>query len=279
VDEAAYRNVLSRLAKAGVHGIFVGGSAGEGPLLAWPEWKRMVEIAFDEAGEKVMLLGGVSDTSTAKVLEKTSVLRSIGYGWFVVTPTFYIALNTAEEHLRLFGRAREAGGDMEMIAYNIPKCVGSVIEADTMLSMARQGWIRVCKESSGDVDYLKRLLNEGPELGLGVLVGDEPLVAMGLQLGGKGIVPVCGNYDPALFLTAYETAGRGEESQLTALQERIMYIRERLVLGGPCWLAGIKYAVSALGIGNGRVVSPLAPAPADQRKVLDELIREDEMKA
>ena len=38
VDEAAFRKGLRRLISAGVHAIFVGGSAGEGPLLTAYEW-------------------------------------------------------------------------------------------------------------------------------------------------------------------------------------------------------------------------------------------------
>ena len=45
VDEAAFRKGLRRLVDAGVHAIFVGGSAGEGPLLADREWERMATIA------------------------------------------------------------------------------------------------------------------------------------------------------------------------------------------------------------------------------------------
>ncbi len=38
VDEAAYRAQFRRLIKAGVHGIFAGGSACKGPLLTLSEW-------------------------------------------------------------------------------------------------------------------------------------------------------------------------------------------------------------------------------------------------
>ena len=74
VDEAAFRKVLRRLIKAGVHGIFVGGSAGEGPLLTDAQWRRMVEIAFDEVKGAIPLLGGAIDTSSRKVCEKVEVL-------------------------------------------------------------------------------------------------------------------------------------------------------------------------------------------------------------
>jgi 4-hydroxy-tetrahydrodipicolinate synthase len=275
VDESAFRKALRRLIKVGVNGIFVGGSAGEGPLLSASAWRRMMETACDEVGDQVALLGGVSDTSTVRVVEKIEILRSIGFRRFVLTPTFYLSLKTEQEHIRLFGRARDAGGDMEMIAYNIPQCVGSSLPVEWVCEMARRGWIRCCKESSGDMPYLKRLIAQGAECGLDVLVGDEPSMAEGLQAGGKGIVPVCANFDPALFLRTIQAAMNGNRAELQTLQQRILDVRNILVVAGPCWLAGIKYSLSALGIGNGKPVSPLEPPPKEQVAKIDELIRRE----
>ena len=75
VDEAAFRKGLRRLIHAGVHGIFVGGSAGEGPLLVDAQWRRMVEIAFNEVGDDVPLLAGAIDTSARRAREPSSRTR------------------------------------------------------------------------------------------------------------------------------------------------------------------------------------------------------------
>jgi 4-hydroxy-tetrahydrodipicolinate synthase len=74
VDEDAYRGLLRFLMGSGVHGIFVGGTAGEGPLLTLDEWERMAVIAFEECHGKVHLLGGTLDTSTRRVIEKAKIL-------------------------------------------------------------------------------------------------------------------------------------------------------------------------------------------------------------
>ena len=58
VDEAAFRRVIRGLVGAGVHGLFVGGSAGEGPLLATDQWRRMAETALDEVGDALPVLCG-----------------------------------------------------------------------------------------------------------------------------------------------------------------------------------------------------------------------------
>ncbi|MCX7803734.1 MAG: dihydrodipicolinate synthase family protein [Planctomycetota bacterium] len=275
VDERAFRNSLRRLAKAGVHGIFVGGSAGEGPLLTDREWRRMAEIAFDEVGRRLPLLGGAIDTSTRRVCDKVRALREVGYRHAVVTPTFYIAAKTPSEHLRLFGAARDAAGDMELVAYNIPGCTGSTVAVDTFCAMAKRRWIRCCKESSGDFPYLLDLIRRGADAGLSVLAGDEKTSGRALLAGACGIVPVCANYDPETFLRLYAAGRAGNRAAVARHMKRVNLLRDTLPLSGPCWLAGIKYAVSVLGIGSGLPISPLEPASAGRKKRIDALIESD----
>jgi len=273
VDVAAFRKVLKHLVAAGVHGIFVGGSAGEGPLLTAKAWRCMMETAHDEVAGKADLLGGVSDTSTARMVEKIEILKAIGFARFVVTPSFYLSVKTPQEHLRLFGRAKDVAGDMEMIAYNIPQCVGAPLAVETICEMARRGWVRCCKESSGDKAYLTRLITEGKQVGLEVMVGDELSIPEGMQAGGKGIVPVCANFDPKLFLCLYNAAVEGNAAEVQKRYQRMLDIRNILVVAGVSWLAGIKYSLSKLGMGNGKPVSPLEPTGKEQAAKIDELIR------
>lgn len=275
VDEAAFRKVLRRLINSGVNAVFVGGSAGEGPLLSDRQWQRMVEVAFDEVGGAIPLFGGAIDTSTRRVCDKVKTLREIGYQHFVVTPTFYIAVKTPAEHLRVYGQAKEAAGDMEMIAYNIPQCTASTLAVDTVCEMARRGWIRYCKESSGDLPYIKELIARGKDAGLTVLAGDEFTSNEALLAGAGGIVPVCANYDPATFLRLFDAGSRGDREELSRVMTRMLMVRETLVLSGPCWLSGIKYSVAALGIGSGMPVSPLEPSDAQRMARIDALIKAD----
>jgi 4-hydroxy-tetrahydrodipicolinate synthase len=275
VDEAAFRKILRRLVTAGAHGIFVGGSAGEGPLLVDAQWQRMVEIARDEVGRDLPLLAGAIDTSARRVCDKVAILKRVGYRYFVLTPTFYIANKAAAEHLRLFGQAKEAAGKMEMVAYNIPQCTGSVLAIDTILEMARRGWIRCCKESSGDWKYLKTLIRKGKTVGLDVLAGDEPLLDQALLAGAKGVVPVCANYDPQRYIRLYEAGVNRDRKALAAQMPELMSMRETFLLSGVCWISGMKHALSTLGYGSGLCVSPLEPAEARRKKLIDALIKKD----
>ena len=274
VDEKAYRKGIRRLIDAGIHAIFVGGSAGEGPLLTEREWERMVRIARDEVDGQVHLLGGAIDTSTRKVREKVHILARMGYPYCVVTPTYYISLRSHSEYIRLFGECVESADGMEVIAYNIPSCVHSVIPPEVLFEMARRGWVRYVKESSGDFAYFKRLAVEGAEYGLRLLEGEEPHIAQGMLAGAKGIVPVCANFEPQTYIDAYEAGLAGDEAALGPLQERIVLVRERLLFAGPLWISGIKYAMALLGIGSGLPVSPLAPLGEEAQRSIEQFTRD-----
>jgi 4-hydroxy-tetrahydrodipicolinate synthase len=273
VDEPALRQSVRRLIEAGVHGLFVGGSAGEGPLLADREWRRLMEIVWDENAGRLPILGGVQDASTRKVIDKVVRLREIGYRFYVVTPTFYISAKAGSEQLRLFEACRESAGDMELIAYNIPQVTnGAQINVETFCEAARRGWVRHCKESSGDLKFLSRLVTEGSKVGLRVLMGDERTAADGLRAGAAGLVNLCANIEPETYIRLYDASVRGDQSAMNRAQERINRIVEEVVLTGPCFVSGPKYVLSKLGIGRGTPVSPLEPVSAAQAERIDRFL-------
>jgi 4-hydroxy-tetrahydrodipicolinate synthase len=273
VDEPAFRRVIRRLINSGVHALFVGGSAGEGPLLVAREWQRMVEIAFDEVHGALPLLGGAMDTSTRRVKEKISALAGIGFKYFVLTPSYYYTLQAAGEHLRLFSECAEASQGMEMIVYNIPSAVSSQIPVEVVVELARRGLTRYCKESSADLAYFQRLMAEAAPFGLKVFMGEEPNIAAGLLGGASGIVPVSANLEPKTFVQAYEAGLRQDREELARLQERILLVRSHLPRLAPCWIAGVKYAVAAIGIGSGKPVSPLQPLTVEEKRKLEAFVR------
>ena len=214
VDEPALRAQIRRCLEGGVNGIFVGGSAGMGPLLTDDQWVRLIEIARDEVNDPVPLLGGVMATSTGRAIERIEILAKTGFDHVVVTPTYYITPTRHEEFLDHFDGCRQAS-DMNMIVYNIPSCIGAEIPVGTIVEMVQQGWTRTIKESSGDRDYFMAVMDGLKNTGAAVLQGSEPDIAWGLSSGARGLVPVCANYAPRLFAAAWKASQAGEEDLVT----------------------------------------------------------------
>ena len=270
VDGKALRKLIRRCLTAGVHGIFVGGWAGMGPLLLDDQWRRAMEIAREEVDASHILMGGAIATSTSRAIKQIRLLEQIGFEYMIVTPTFYITLNYENEMLSHFGCCRESS-DMEMVVYNIPDCTGSLIPLATIEEVVRRGWTRVFKESSGDREYFSSVLDICNNYGANVLQGHEPDIEWGLSLGAAGIVPVCANYEPETYVSAWLAAKQGDQEFLRRAQQRISAIRDVLLMGRKNWISGIMYGMSTLGIGSGIPMRPLQELGEEDKLLIDTL--------
>lgn len=275
VDEAGLRTLVRKSIDAGVAAVFAGGSAGAGPLMRDAQWEHMLETVLDEAGDKVHVLAGIIETSTARALDKIKISQRLGNPTIVVTPTFYIALQHDAEMIAHFQACREATSQ-DLIIYNIPGCTGSTISVKAVRQMAEAGWAVAIKESSGDADYFRKLLPIAKETSVSLLQGNETDIGWSLVEGAAGIVPVCANYDAALFVEAYN-AIRQNPVAAQEYQPRLDAVRESLLVGNHNWIAGITWGLHTQGIGSGIPPMPLQPVD-DERKAIIEKLKEETVK-
>ena len=133
---------------------------------------------------------------------------------------------------------------MEMVAYNIPQCTGAAIAIDTVCEMLERGWIRCCKESSGDRAYVLELIRAAKRSGSRCwpATSDERRGALGRGRRDRASLR---NYDPGLFLRLFDAGLRGDREQLARVMDELRELHEALILSSPYWLAGIKYALAA----------------------------------
>lgn len=267
VDIEALRALVKRCTDAGVGGVFMGGSAGTGPLLLDEQWKEAAETVLQEASGKTRAMIGIIETSTARALRQIKLSQEIGYDTIVVTPTYYIALQRDEEVLDHFRACREAT-EQDMIIYNIPSCTGCHVSVNAVRTMVEAGWAVGIKESSGNAEYFKQLLAIGIENGVAVLQGNETDIAWSLQDGAAGIVPVCANYDPAMFVEIYHQSMNGGSGDMMEAQARINALREVLLVGNHNWVSGVTWGLHTLGIGSGVPPRPLQVVDEDRKAVI-----------
>lgn len=238
LSQAALKKQLDFLIDSEVDAIFLGGSAGMGPMLDEQVWKDLMLNAKAIIGNKIKLMAGVIETSTRRAVGKIKFLESIGYTTIVLTPTFYIALERPMEFMRHFGVCREAS-DMQIIAYNIPQCTNSTIPAECLEEMGKKNWLTGLKESSGDRNYFKKALTISRQNNLGIFQGSETDISWSLTEGADGIVPVCANFAPRLYVEAWINRNdkeRLEDIQLKIDQNKINYVTGD---GERNWLWGV----------------------------------------
>ena len=267
IDVGALGRLADHLVSGGVDGAFIAGTSGMGPLLTERQYGRLAESALTSFDGRLPVLAGVIETSTARALERIRLLESLGYRQFVLTSTFYLPPANAEQLLSHFGICAEAT-DMQMVVYDIPVCTGVSIAVETIAEMARRGWTRMVKDSSGDAEHFAELCRVGNEQGLAILQGLLPDMAGLIKMGAAGCVPVTANVRPDLFAAAWGAAQQGDAATTAALQAKIDGMWHTLVAPGD-FLSGSLYVLARAGLLQEVLPDPLRPAEAGRRAAID----------
>jgi 4-hydroxy-tetrahydrodipicolinate synthase len=217
LDVPSLERLAAYLIENGMHGLFVTGSTGEVAYLPDETRYRALEVVAGVAAGQVPVLAGVIDTTTPRVIEHARAAKAAGADALVATAPFYAPTHPVEfpGHFR----AIRAAVDLPLIAYDIPVSVGQKLPTDVVLALTEEGTIDAVKDSSGDLDGLRALL-ESP-VAVRCFSGSEVLADVGLFLGAHGLVPGLGNVDPAGYLRLYEAAKRGDWAAAKAEQTRL----------------------------------------------------------
>ncbi|MFE6779622.1 dihydrodipicolinate synthase family protein [Streptomyces sp. NPDC057702] len=284
VDTRSLAALTRRLLDAGVHGLFALGSSGEAAYLTDAQRRTALETVVGVAAGRVPVLAGAIDTTTARVREHAASAAASGADAVVATAPFYTRTHPTEiaDHFR---RLR-ASTELPLFAYDIPLAVHTKLTAATVLPLAVDGTLAGLKDSSGQLDELRRLLVAVADRGLGerfsVLTGSELSVDGALLAGVHGVVPGLGNVDPAGYLRLYAHARAGRWAEAAAEQDRLAALfaltetGDPAVMGGSSSaLGGFKAALHLLGVIDCPATAapqvPLdGPAVDRVRKLLDD---------
>lgn len=219
VDVASLRRLCRFQLDAGVHGLFVTGSTGEVAYLTDRDRDTVLSTVVDVAGGRVPVYAGIVDTSTPRVIEHARRAAILGADALVATAPFYAPTHPAEFAVHF--RAIRDAIDLPLVAYDIPSAVHSKLPAELVASLASDGVLSGLKDSSGDLDGTRAVLDLLEAPGFRVYSGSETVADLALLSGVDGLVPGLGNVDPHGYLRLYEAARRGDWAAAGAEQRRL----------------------------------------------------------
>jgi 4-hydroxy-tetrahydrodipicolinate synthase len=270
LDEAGLRRLVEKQVAAGVHGLFVLGTTGEGPALPPAARQRVVEVAVDASAGRRPVLVGVTDTDFATVETMTQHAADQQAAAVVVAPPPYSPLDAPELNAYLDRLAESL--PLPMFLYNIPSRTGAVPMASVRHAMTLPNCIGF-KDSSGSMIYLHEaiLLRDEHRPDFRVLVGPEELLAEAVLFGADGGVAGGANLFPTLFVALYDTARRGDVAGLRPLQRTVMQLSTTLYRAGrhpSSFIKAVKRGLERQGICAGQLADPYGSfAPADHDRV------------
>lgn len=231
LDVPSLERLAGFLIEAGMHALFVTGSTGEVAYLPDDVRYRALEVVAGVAAGQVPVLAGIIDTTTPRVVEHARAAKASGADALVATVPFYTPTHPAEfpGHFR----AIRAAVDLPLVAYDIPGSAGSKLPTDVVVELAEDGTLAGLKDSSGDLDGLRAVLESVRAQGFRCYSGSETLADLGLFIGAHGLVPGIGNVDPHGYLRLYAAARRADWAAAKAEQLRLRRLFRLIHVGDP----------------------------------------------
>jgi 4-hydroxy-tetrahydrodipicolinate synthase len=242
-QEDVLRKLVDFQVDAGVHGLFILGTAGEGPKLDLARRKAVAEIVVDQAAGRIPVI--------------------------VVGPWYYTYdLPGLIDHYRAIGEAVS----LPVLVYNNNGRQGYNITARMFMQIAEAvPAISGVKDTSHSVaqigDYYKLFGDRWQ-----ILIGGDGIMLPGLIHGAVGEVNTISNAFPQIPLDIYNGYMQGDMDKAREAQVLANKVRD-LLKNGP-YLTPYKEAVKLCGFDTGEISRPLRPMTEEEREFLKKGLKE-----
>jgi len=254
------RRQVDRQIAAGIHGLFCLGTNGEFYVLHEEEKIEIARTIVDQVAGRVPVLANIGCVSTADSVGLAQAISSLGVDALSAIIPYFAGLS--QEQLYRHYETIAASTELPLLIYNIPARTGNSIEAETVQRLSQIDNILGIKDSSGNMEHMKRILELTDE-DFTLLVGTDSLILDVLEAGGRGAVAGCGNPFPELMAGIYDAWKAGDMKTARARQERIGPFRSTFSHGNPNSI--VKRAMVLLGyeVGPAREPANILNSEAD----------------
>ncbi len=263
-DREVLRGLVKRFVAAGVTGLYVLGTTGEGTLLSTDERRAFAEAVLETAAERLPIIvhTGHDRTEVARALSRHAA--QIGAAAVAVAPPCRYRF-TQEELRAHYLEIAHAIGDLPLFLYDIPATTGNPLDADLLGALhASAPNVVGAKISRGDWEAWEGYLELAGEVQL--LIGKDEMGLPLLAMGGSGLVSSGANVFPELYVALHRAARRGDYARGRELQMLIIELCRATRRGH---VPTIKQALTAMGWEVGSPFLPLQPVPTEEGASLE----------
>lgn len=263
----ALRRVVTFLAEY-VHGLFICGTYGGGPLMTTDEKKRVIDVVTEETNGRIEVVVNVASTTNKVAVELARHAEIAGANRVASTPPFYY-VHPMDNVIRYFD-ALIGAVSIPVYAYNNPKAVGYGLSASDLAKLAERGLFGV-KDSSFDLMWYDQARRSMPPE-FDMVMGTEGLFLPATVLGCQAFIPGLGNAFPDLCRKLFDQAMARDYDAAYETHKLVLKLRSFMSLCGST-LVGVTEMAWLRGLDAGYPRPPFARADdAAVAKMRDALI-------
>jgi 4-hydroxy-tetrahydrodipicolinate synthase len=262
IDEPALRAEARYMVEtAKVHGLAVGGSAGEGHTLTLEEVRRTTGMVMEEVRGRIPVIAGVITDSTESAVERGRAVKDLGVAALQVTPPHYVFRPDDDAMLKNFDAIATKTG-VPVLIYNVIPWAYLSPQLLARILTKVDGVIGV-KQSAGDMKMLADLL-----LLMGkrarIMSAVDALLYSSFTLGAHGAIAAILTAVPTLCVRLWDAVRAGDHALALDLHRKIL----------PVWNAifddnlpaNVKYCMELQGRQAGLPRPPM-PATSERQAV------------
>lgn len=270
IDYASLQKLIEHIITGGIDFIVALGTTSEAVTLTTTEKHELIGFVKQTVAKRVPIVMGLGGNNTAAVVDQIQSTDFNGIDGILSVAPYYNKPNQRGIY-RHFSLIAEAS-PVPVILYNVPGRTSSNIQAGTVLKLAEKyANIVAVKEASGDLSQVMEILNHKPK-NFNLLSGDDALTFPMMTLGAKGVISVVANAFPTHFSQMVNSLLEDNIEKARPIHYSLLEIINQLFADGNP--AGVKAALSHLGICENQLRLPMVPITDKHAQKLVELIRE-----
>jgi len=239
---------VSYLVSAGVDGLFVNGTSGEGAYLTTEEKIEAVRTARSAGGSSVSICAASLQSNTSSVLNEFERMESESVDFFVAIAPYYYSMS--DEAVRHHFLTIADAVSKPLIVYNIPGCTHNFISMENIRVFEQHENIAGVKDSTGDFSYFSRCLLGRQVPDFSWIQGEDFLDAQSLCIGAEGVVSGLANVFAEPYVEMYQSSLHNDTEKMLASQRTINSLYEQFISSGYENIPFIKAACEILGRGS-----------------------------
>lgn len=191
IDLNTYDSLVKQQIEAGVDGIIVGGTTGEGHLLNWEEHLILIAHSVHKFGEKLLIIGNTGSNNTTEAIKATQNGFAAGMDATLQINPYYGRTSIAGV-LEHFSRTLDIG---PAFIYNVASRTGQDLTPDVIEVLSKHKNFIGVKECGGN----ERIANYEKQ-GIACWSGNDDECHDARHLhGAHGVISVTSNIVPGLM--------------------------------------------------------------------------------
>lgn len=263
-----FEQLLDRVYRAGVNGVYVCGQTGEGFQLSLNDRRAATECAVRHSpkGTHVIVHVGASTTADAVALAQHAA-RSGAHAVSSLPP----AGSYSFEEIRQYYAALAQASDLPLLIYYFPSMATAIRSTDQMLELCAIPNVIGLKFTDSDLFRLWAIRQTGAV----VFAGSDEMLVAGLIMGANGGIGSTYNLIPETYVELYRQTLSGQWEEARRMQEKINKFIQ-VILRYPVHPA-IKQLLAWSGIDCGSCIPPRRELTQAEQTELRELISQTEL--